>query len=212
MILAPHADDESLGCGGLIAECCRTGRTPIVVILTDGAASHPGSEAYPPFRLSQVREAEALAAVRELGLDPGHLIFLRYPDAALPSDTKIVAKVSELLREFGCSVLFAPWIYDPHCDHEAAAIVARRSAEINASRLFFYPVWGWLLPNDNELPVESAKGWRLDIADHLAAKRRAITSHRSQYSDLIDDSPEGFRLPEKLLTVFEKPYEVFLEP
>ena len=42
LILAPHADDESLGCGGLIAACCERGQQPIVVILTDGAASIRG--------------------------------------------------------------------------------------------------------------------------------------------------------------------------
>src|SRR6202035_4765604 len=41
MILAPHADDESLGCGGLIAELAATGIPPIVVIVTDGTRSHP---------------------------------------------------------------------------------------------------------------------------------------------------------------------------
>ncbi len=50
LILAPHADDESLGCGGLIAACCERGQQPVVAILTDGAASHPGSKRYPPER------------------------------------------------------------------------------------------------------------------------------------------------------------------
>ncbi|HEX2943304.1 MAG TPA: PIG-L family deacetylase, partial [Rhodopila sp.] len=43
LILAPHPDDESLGCGGLIATAVAAGRAPLVVILTDGAGSHPNS-------------------------------------------------------------------------------------------------------------------------------------------------------------------------
>ena len=45
MIVAPHPDDESLGCGGLIAQLCSMGRPPLVVIATDGSRSHPGSRA-----------------------------------------------------------------------------------------------------------------------------------------------------------------------
>ena len=46
LILAPHPDDESLGCGGLIAACVAAGRSPLVVILTDGAGSHPNSRRF----------------------------------------------------------------------------------------------------------------------------------------------------------------------
>ncbi len=38
LILAPHPDDESLGCGGLIAAACAAGPPPIILVLTDGAA------------------------------------------------------------------------------------------------------------------------------------------------------------------------------
>ena len=45
LILAPHADDESLGCGGLIAACCERGQPPVVAILTDGACVPSGVQA-----------------------------------------------------------------------------------------------------------------------------------------------------------------------
>jgi LmbE family N-acetylglucosaminyl deacetylase len=210
LILAPHPDDESLGCGGLIAACCQRGRPPFVVILTDGAASHPGSMEYPPDRLRALRAQEARRAVAALGLAPDSLAFFSYPDAALPSSPEVSARVARLAQEQGCSVILAPWLYDPHCDHEAAAIIARDAAKLAQCRLLSYPVWGWLLPPDQQLPVNAVAGYKLPIPAHLRAKHNAVAAHASQYSGLIDDSPHGFRLPRELLAVFERPYEVFL--
>jgi LmbE family N-acetylglucosaminyl deacetylase len=210
LILAPHADDESLGCGGLIAACCERGQLPVVVILTDGAASHPGSKQYPPERLRQLRADEARQAVAKLGLPSEHLVFFNYPDTALPIGRAVSERVATLARERGCTVMLAPWLHDPHCDHEAAAILAREAARRAGCRLLSYPVWGWLLPPDHPLPVKHVAGYKLPIAEHLQAKRSAVAAHASQYSTLIDDSPEGFRLPPELLSVFERPYEVFL--
>ena len=210
LILAPHADDESLACGGLIAACCERGQQPFVVILTDGAGSHPGSKQYPPERLRQIRAEEARQAVAALGLAPENLVFFNYPDTALPVSPTVSARVAMLAREHGCTVMLAPWLHDPHCDHEAAALIAREAAQATGCRLLSYPVWGWLLPPDHPLPVNEVAGFRLPIAAHLEAKRSAVAAHASQYSDLIKDSPDGFRLPPELLSVFERPYEVFL--
>ena len=68
LILAPHPDDESLGCGGLIAQCCAAGTPPHVVILTDGCNSHPNSQTHPPERLRHLREEEAREALLLLGM------------------------------------------------------------------------------------------------------------------------------------------------
>jgi len=210
LILAPHADDESLGCGGLIAACCERGRQPVVAILTDGAASHPGSMQYPPERLRQLRKHEARQAVAALGLASENLVFLNYPDTALPTSHEVSGRLATLARDRGCTVMLAPWLFDPHCDHEAAAILAREAARRARCRLLSYPVWGWLLPPDHPLPMIRVAGYRLPIAAHLQAKRSAVAAHASQYSELIDDSPNGFRLPRELLSIFERPYEVFL--
>jgi LmbE family N-acetylglucosaminyl deacetylase len=210
LILAPHADDESLGCGGFIAACCDRGLQPAVVILTDGAASHPGSKAYPPERLRQVRAEEARKALSTLGVASWNLAFFDYPDSALPTGRAISARVAQFARDQACAVIFAPWLHDPHCDHEAAAIIARDAAQVADCRLFSYPVWGWLLPPDQEIPVNQVVGYKLPITEQLQAKQTAVAAHASQYSSLIEDSPNGFRLPRQLLSIFERPYEVFL--
>jgi LmbE family N-acetylglucosaminyl deacetylase len=213
LILAPHPDDESLGCGGLIAACVADGRPPLVAILTDGAGSHPGSRAYPPERLRKIREQEARQAVAHLGLPSDRIIFLGEPDRAAPHNgAAFDAVVSRLLGLLdGNSAILAPWRYDPHCDHEAAALIAASVANTAGIRHVAYPVWGWLLPEATPMPDAPRRGCRLDIARYLAAKCQAIRAHRSQYSDLIDDDPTGFRLPEALLSVFDTPYETYLQ-
>jgi hypothetical protein len=76
--------------------------------------------------------------------------------------------------------------------------------------LFSYPVWGWVLPSDQEIPVKHVSGYKLSITEHLQIKQTAVTAHASQYANLIEDSPSGFRLPRQLLSIFERPCEVFL--
>ena len=214
MVLAPHADDESLGCGGLIAELTAKGRPPMIVIVTDGTGSHPSSVEYPAPRLCALREQEALSAITILGVPADHLTFLGLRDTATPKsgpefDATAVA-IECLMRRLGTAVLCAPWLYDPHGDHEAVQLIARAAAARTNATLLSYPVWGWLLEHDTQLPVAPIEGWRLEIRKHLDLKRRAIAAHASQYSDLILDDPGAFRLPARLLSVFESPYEVFL--
>jgi LmbE family N-acetylglucosaminyl deacetylase len=217
LILAPHPDDESLGCGGFIAACVAAGRAPLVVILTDGVASHPNSQAFPPDRLRATRAQEVRAAVECLGLSPDRLVLLDEPDAAAPHAgpkfDAVVERLNDLIgQEADCTSILAPWRYDPHCDHEAAALAAASTAAIMAVRHVAYPVWGWTLPPDTPVPTPVTAGWRLDVAAFLPAKRRAIQSHQTQYGELITDDPAGFKLPQALLSVFDSPSETFVVP
>ncbi len=214
LVLAPHADDESLGCGGFIAAACAAGLSPHVVILTDGAASHPGSVAFPPARLRAVREAEALQAANMLGLPAANLNFLRYPDSQLPASgpgsQDITVSLLKIARAGHCTLLIAPWAGDPHGDHVAAAAIAEAVARRADFQLLSYPLWGWLRNNNDLLDEPRAGGWRLDITAHLSMKTRVIAAHRSQTGDLIADCPNGFILPVDLLAICARPFEVFI--
>jgi LmbE family N-acetylglucosaminyl deacetylase len=213
LILAPHPDDESLGCGGLIAELCRLGRPPRVVVLTDGAGSHPGSRVFAATALRDVREQEVRRALRALGLgDQDGPTFMRLPDTAAPHDGPAFDDAVANLAAYavGCAAICATWAHDPHCDHQAAHKIAAAAAARTGLRHIAYPVWGWTLPPTACLPGDVAVGWRLDIAASLAMKRAAIAAHRSQHGGVIEDDPNGFALPAALLEVFARPYEVFL--
>lgn len=214
LVLAPHPDDESLGCGGLIAACCARGTPPVVAVLTDGAMSHPGSRAFPPARRAALRAAETRTAVAALGLPADRLHFLGLPDGGVPAVGAVAeqaaARVAALARAAGAATIMATWEHDPHPDHVAAHAIARRAAALAGARLVSYPVWGWALPPRRRLAVGEVAGIRLDIAAHLAAKRRAIAAHASQAGGVIQDDAGGFRLPPVLLAAAERPFEAFL--
>jgi len=214
LVLAPHPDDESIGCGGLIAELCRVGRPPRVAVLTDGTGSH-GANAVPPSVLRRIREQEARDALRVLGfVAPNVPVFMRLRDTAAPYRGALfevaVARLLALCAD--CDTICAPWSEDPHSDHLAAHLMAAAVAKQVAIRHLSYPVWGWTLPDETQLPDRPVQGWRLDISASLAEKQSAVQAHRSQHGMVVTDDPNGFMLPSALLETTRRPFEVYLVP
>ncbi len=89
LLLAPHPDDETIGCGGVIQKAVAMGLPLRVVFLTYGDNNEWAFVLYRqrpevlPGQLEamgQVRHEEALAAARVLGVSPDQLVFLGYPD------------------------------------------------------------------------------------------------------------------------------------
>ena len=221
LVIAPHPDDESLGCGGTLALLHDRGLSVRVVVVSDGSGSHPGSHRFPPEALARVRQSESREAGRCLGLGPTTTGFLGLPDGRVPTPAAPgFAEAAALLRadlvaaRFRPATVLLPWRRDPHCDHRASAQLARAAlADLRpAPRLLEYPIWAWQAadPRDRPAPGE-VLAWRLDLSGVLPRKRAAIAAHRSQTSDLIDDDPSGFRLTAEMLAHFTRPWELFLE-
>jgi len=220
VIVAPHPDDESLGCGGLLALLADLGGPAHIMVMTDGVRSHPNSPTYPAARLAALREQETLDALDALGLPALAARFLRYPDCGLPGgDTRAfrdaVTQLREMLVALKPDTLLVPWRRDPHCDHEATWCLLRQAVSGLPAppRWLEYPIWAWtragseIAPQNNE-----ANAWRLDISPVLARKQQAIARHRSQTGVLIHDDPGGFVLEPAMLAHFARPWELFLEP
>jgi LmbE family N-acetylglucosaminyl deacetylase len=216
LVLAPHPDDESLGCGGLIALAAAAGRPCAVILATHGEASHPGSRAWPPERLASRRAEEALQALDILGQPRDRVAFLGLPDGGVPAAgdafDAAVAMVVALAGRHGCATIAAPWIHDPHCDHAAVQLIARNAARRAGLRLLSYPVWGLTLAADTDIDQPSPiAGIRLDIGAVRGLKRQAVAAHRTQHGLVIADDPAGFVLPEVLLRACDHDTEVFIE-
>lgn len=210
LVLAPHPDDETIGCGGLIAGNCAAGHPPVVAILTDGAASHPTVNRQQRDDLRSLREHETEHAAACLGLPHHNLVLLGLPDNALQSTSSAcLAVLEQLARARNCDCIVAPWRHDQHPDHVAAAAIAQELAAALRLPCLFYPTWGWVIDPRISLPDHAVGGWRVDISAHLPEKRRAIVSHESQYFGLPED-PRHWCLPAELLAIAQRPYEVIL--
>lgn len=214
LVVAPHPDDESLGCGGLIAEAVRLGGAVHVAVVTDGAGSHSESQTHRPDLLRQLRRGETLEAVAVLGLPPERVSFLDIPDGRAPQRGPAAEaagrRLAALARDIAAGTIFTSWNYDTHPDHAAAHRYAAAAAREAQASLFSYPVWAWMLPERTLMPNLRWKGFSIDIGPHVAAKRAAVLKHRSQTTPLIADDPSGFTLSDAQLATMITPKEFFI--
>ena len=213
LLLAPHPDDETLGCGCAIAALTDLGQRVQVVVITDGSKSHPGSATYHPSRLAQTREGEVTEALRILtdGRGPPP-IFLRYPDMFAP-DGDVAAELAaqRILAMMVPSTrsIWATWEGDPHPDHgRTARIMAKLGGHVPEVARWSYPIWGRF--RRDEAPVDPLRIVRLQPNGHLARKRLALAAHRTQMSGLITDCPGGFVMPKDEQEHFLTAPEIFI--
>ena len=144
VVVSPHQDDETLGCGGTIALLRRRGVEVSVVFMMDGSRSHkpliPGDE------LSAVRRQEATAAVVRLGIPADHVSFLDFPEGKL---VRVVDAARESLGEALArrrpAEVFVPSAIDPHEDHLYTNLATRDALRLLGDPVVVneYPVWCW---------------------------------------------------------------------
>lgn len=218
LVVAPHPDDETLGCGGAIALLSAFGYPVHVLVISDGTLSHPRSLKYPAPRLRALRETETLEALTTLGIKKANVTFLRLPDGSIPTlesaDLQAAVKRCRLVLETLLpETIFLPWRFDPHPDHRATAQLIRTALGFltDSPRVIEYPIWDWDPDQQGDFASESVVGWRLDIEAVLEIKLKAIAAYRSQTTNLIDDDPEGFQLTPEMLANFARPWELYLE-
>jgi len=214
MIIAPHPDDESLGCGGLIAHLRAQQAEVWILFLTTGEASHPNSKKYPPNRLGALRKTEAIKACKILGVEEDHLFFFNAGDGKLSTyleaDDSLTNRLQEIFQKIQPNTVFKPWRRDHHIDHVAASELVRKATEGMPIELAEYPIWLWKKSKPGDWPEKKEiLPFRLPISDVMETKMAAIKVHISQMTGLIDDDPEGFLFTDDLLEPFLGEFEYF---
>ena len=178
MVIAPHPDDEVLGCGGTIARLTALGRVVEVVVVTRGMAPR-----FNPAHAEQVRD-EALRAHSVLGVSRTR--FLDFPAAGLDQiacadlNQAVVTVVSDMRPD----TLFLPFLGDLHFDHklvfDAAMVAARPQGNDFPERIFAYETvseTNWSAPY---VAPSFQPNVFVDISDYLDMKLEAFGCFSSQ--------------------------------
>ncbi|QIG43351.1 bifunctional PIG-L family deacetylase/class I SAM-dependent methyltransferase [Nocardioides anomalus] len=209
VVVAAHPDDESLGAGGLLARASARGLESVVVVATDGEASHPDSTTHTASRLAELRRAEVERALARLHAG-ARLVALALPDGRLADhQSALTTTLVELIGDGRRSLVVAPWRRDGHPDHEAAGRAAAAAAVRTAARLWEYPVWWWHWATPEDAPWSDLAVLALDAAE-VAAKAAAGDAHASQVHPLSDRPGDEVLLSAEFRAHFEGDRELFV--
>lgn len=181
LVLAPHADDEVIGCGGTLVKLAARGVPLRLAYLTDGRAAtqDPAQED----AMAATRAAEARAVSARLGLAEPLLVGWSERAFAAPEhEQALVARVARLLEQVEPDAVFVPYHEDAHGDHRYANHLLARAlrASGRAPTVYAYEVWSRVPP-----------GIVVDVSAELAQKHALIDCYPSQlalldYHALID--------------------------
>jgi LmbE family N-acetylglucosaminyl deacetylase len=198
LVVAPHADDETLGAGGTIARHAREGDLVYVAVVT----GHGDESAHPlwPRSVWERVRGEAGAACRILGVK--ELIFEEVP-AALVADQpawKLNRATSAIVERIQPDVLYVPFAFDLHKDHRevfhSLSVAWRASSPTGRGirQIYCYEVQSethWNVPyvEAGFLPTSF-----VDIGETLETKLEALACYESQIRPFPDArSPEAVR-------------------
>ncbi len=164
VVFSAHADDETLGAGGLLARVAREGIPVRVVVVTGGTD----------------RANELRAALIELG-NPAEVEVLGLPDGGLKHETeRLRTEIDRTLEQCGARCLIlAPWPGDRHGDHRTLGREVGDAARRADARLLFYPIWLWQWGSPEDVPWTRLVDVRLS-PDERHAKTAAIGCFTSQ--------------------------------
>jgi LmbE family N-acetylglucosaminyl deacetylase len=165
LVLAPHPDDEAVGCGGTLAVLTEQGAEVTVAFASDGDATRGAG--IPADEVARRRRGEAEESCAVLGCARPR--FLGQPDGAV--DGPAVARaLTGLCAELRPEALFLPWFLDGHHDHEAVNL-AVAEAELDAS----IDVWGF----ETWTPVAANR--IVDVSATIDRKKAAIAAHTTAH-------------------------------
>ena len=178
LVVAPHPDDEVLGCGGVIARHVARGDDVYVVVVSKGSP-----DVFPPKLVEQVRR-EADMANKVLGTK--RLLFLDFPAPRLDCvpTSSVAGALKEVVVQVKPSAVYLPHHGDLHGDHKAvywATLVATRpNGGPFPERLLCYETpseteWGAPIPCDAFVPTVF-----VDVSQYLGAKLEAMKCYGSQ--------------------------------
>jgi LmbE family N-acetylglucosaminyl deacetylase len=198
LVLSPHPDDETLGCGGTIALYSEK------IDFTVAAISNGEAVDIPEKDRAALRRKEFAEAMKILGVR--NSVFLDFPDGKFSHySEEIEKKLSELYSSLKPQIVFSPSPFDPHPDHrEIALSCIRLAAGFPLVKVAFYEVYGPLRFNT-----------LIDIGNAIDTKKNALSSYRFSMlkkEDIFIEANLALNRSRSLLPLRDSFYEAFWAP
>lgn len=165
VVLAPHMDDEIIGCGGTLCKHVDAGDRVAVIYFTSGEKGNRDFCA--DTALSEQRRAETRLANAALGIQD--VYFLDLPDGSEASWDEAAPRLAQLLQQLRPQLLYLPPFYDLHTDHRKTNTLLRLAAPELLADVCVYEVWSPVQPNV-----------LVNITEHMPRKLQAIRACTSQ--------------------------------
>jgi LmbE family N-acetylglucosaminyl deacetylase len=213
LVLAPHPDDETLGCGATIMRKLAAGVPVQVVIAADGRYAYPSSK-LPVEALVDIREQEARRACAILGLPHESITFLGFEDLRLADHRGLLReRLFAISNTMNPDEIFVPSVIDNHPDHRVLAELARELAQARHDRaptLYEYPIWFWdpRIWRVRDLLELRPRVVRTD--EFRMRKHEAVAAYRSQVTNMIAGAGPA-PLRKGFVRQFLQPEEIFFE-
>lgn len=193
LVIAPHPDDEVLGCGGTMKKFSLEGASVVVLIVSRGK---PGM--YSEERIKNVRN-EARMSHQILGVSETRFLEFPAPDLDVIPNSDISASVLEVINELEPKTLFLPHYGDIHHDHRAvfnAGMVAARPLKSSVRKVYTYETlseteWGNQSSGSMFIPT-----FYVNISSVLKFKLDAMKCYKSQLRE--PPNPRSLRAIESL--------------
>lgn len=164
IVFVPHADDESIGCGGLIALLCQLQKKVTLVIVSDSSGDGGLACNAAEIRKKELEEAASILGITE------DIIFWNIPDGQIASCSDLDLRINAISRQVNAEYALSPWVLDTHKDHASVgnAVLSAHKNGAFADGIWFYEVWTPLCATHI-----------LSINDVWDKKKKALSAHKT---------------------------------
>lgn len=142
VIVAPHPDDEVIGCGGLIARLVAEGRTPHIVIMTGGEGSHNSCCSTSKEEITTARRGLTRKALAILGVPESNIHELDCPDGGIDNTLPQIERLQPILSRLKPDSVFVPHWGEGWSDHVKTAQIVKELVAKDTT-VWEYCVWMW---------------------------------------------------------------------
>ncbi|HFX6304708.1 PIG-L deacetylase family protein [Acinetobacter nosocomialis] len=210
VIVAPHPDDEVLGCGGLMQQLVEQNCHIVILAVSNGTQSHPHSVKYTPDQLNDLRPQETLAALNTLGISAfSERIGLNLMDGQIHLQTdQLNQALSQIVQPE--DILICSYALDGHPDHEAVGKTVQAFAEARDLLCLHVLIWAWhwAEPFDTRINWSKAKAYAL-TENQLIKKHQAVMQFKTQL-EADESTGNSAVLSSSAISRLLMPYEVYL--